>query len=346
VVRIAFAWPGLPDYAARCIRAVIDRQIHVTVIGTRPEVPIEGMEASLGQQVRWIDGHDIPLTFEKLGLDPPEIFFCGGYAVPAMRSLTADCNERGIPVILLSDNYLHGSLMSRAAVALRHRLILRRRYSGIFVPGEAGRAYALAMGYRPAQIRTGLYSADPTLFHDGPPLCDRRKRFLFVGSFIDRKNVLVLTEAFIRFAQSHPDWELCLCGSGPLKARIPEFDRILVHDFVQPHQLAEMMQEARCLVLPSLKEHFGLVVHEAALSGCALALSDAVGAGADLATADNAIVFHNGDTAAIQRTLDKMAGWSDAQWRRAERNSVDLAARISPGHFANSIEAFVREMVS
>ena len=44
MTELVVAWPGLPDYAARCIRAVIERSaVSVAVIGTRPDVPIEGL---------------------------------------------------------------------------------------------------------------------------------------------------------------------------------------------------------------------------------------------------------------------------------------------------------------
>lgn len=345
--KVCFAWSGLPDYAARCIRAVINTNMYqITVIATRPDVPIAGMERSLGQEVTWVDGSDQTLDFARLGLPEPDVFFSGGYNIPAFWSLITACNRRSIPVVLLSDNNLHGGKLRQLAIAVRSRLFLLRRFDGILVPGEAGRAYAKLAGYAPSAIRTGLYSADPALFCDGRPLSERPKRFLFVGRFIDRKNVLGLTEAFAQFARHYPDWELHLCGSGPERHAIPHHDRLVMHDFVQPPDLAAMMREMRCLVLPSLREHFGLVVHEAALSGCALALSDTIGAAADLAADENAVVFPAGDADAIEAALSKLAGWSDEDWNKAGKVSASLAARIGPAQFANSVAAFVQELAA
>ena len=46
--QIVFSWHGLPQYAARLIRAAIDRLGRpCLVIGSRPTVPVEGMERIL-----------------------------------------------------------------------------------------------------------------------------------------------------------------------------------------------------------------------------------------------------------------------------------------------------------
>jgi glycosyltransferase involved in cell wall biosynthesis len=342
MANLVFAWSGLPDYAARCIRAVIKRQLHdVSVVATRPDVPIRGMEQSIGRQVNWLNGAHSRTSFCSLGIARPDVFFCGGHAIPAFRSLTAECNREGIPVVLLSDNYLEGSVAWRIASKLRHQVVLHRRFVGVLVPGLAGQQYAEAMGYHPTRIRMGLYSADPVLFHDGASLDQRAKRFLFVGRFNERKNVLRLAEAFASFAQRHDDWELHLCGSGPQGQTIRAHPRLVVHDFMQPPQLSQMMREARCLFLPSLTEHFGLVVHEAALSGCALALSDRIGAASDFAGPANAVMFAPRDTHAIIQAMEVLAGWDAAKWKAAGVESIARAARLSPATFADSVEAFV-----
>ena len=45
VKNITFAWPGLPEYACRSIRAVIDQNLaSVSVVATQARVPISGLE--------------------------------------------------------------------------------------------------------------------------------------------------------------------------------------------------------------------------------------------------------------------------------------------------------------
>ena len=339
---IAFAWPGFPDYAARCIRAVILRSPSpVSVIATRASVPVEGVEQSLGQPVHWISDTNRGITWQQLGMDRPDLLFVGGYSTPAFDALASSCRRQGGKVVLNSDNNWQATWRQSTLDPLRHRLLLRHKYDGMFVPGQSGLHFARIMGYPPDRTLTGLLGADPDLFHGGPPLPSLPKTFLFAGTFNANKNVPGLAEAFIRFAGDHRDWELVLCGNGPLRTHLPQHPQLIVHDFVQPIRLAELMRYARCLVLPSLEEHWGLVVHEAALSGCALAVSDAVGAKADLARPENAVLFRPGDARSIEQAVRIIASWDSEAWASAENMSRKLAMQFGPEKFADSIEQFM-----
>jgi glycosyltransferase involved in cell wall biosynthesis len=182
-----------------------------------------------------------------------------------------------------------------------------------------------------------MYGADPALFFNGPPLEERAKKFLFVGQLIERKNVLKLADAFMRFAVDNPDWTLEICGSGPLRNSIPDHKAIIVRDFIQPAQLAGLLRSARALVLPSLEEHWGVVVHEAALSGCLLLLSTAVGAVDDFAAPQNSVLFEARDGEACEAALRKVAAMPEAQLRQAQAKSVELAVGFGPHRFSSEL---------
>ncbi|MGO9485285.1 MAG: glycosyltransferase family 4 protein [Rhodomicrobium sp.] len=339
---IAFAWSGLPDYASRCIRAVIDRHPGgVEVIGTRPEVPIEGMELSLAQPAHWIDGSRTDLRWRELGLAPPALFFQGGYYWPAFRALGAECRAAGGAVVGLSDATWQGYWRQVLADPVRHRLLLRRKFDGWFVPGRSGLRHARIMGYPPGRTQAGMLGADPALFNGGGRLSQRPKTLLFVGRLSPIKNVLGLVNAFSRFAIDHPEWQLQICGSGPQRALLPSLPNMHIADFVQPSELVRKLQEARCLVLPSIREPWGVVVHEAALCGCALALSSSVGANDDLAYPENSVIFPPGDETAIEAALRELATWNAARWEQAEQSSRHLAQQFGPQRFANGVDRFI-----
>ncbi|MCP9234079.1 glycosyltransferase [Mesorhizobium sp. LMG 17147] len=344
---IAFAWSGLPDYAARCIRAVIDRfPGTVTVIGTRPSVPIAGMERSLGQAVHWIDGRDADADWTRLGLTRPDLFFQGGFHWPAFNSLGVRCRSGGGKVILQTDSNWQGTLRQHLLDPIRHRALLRRRFDGVFVPGIAGTKYAERMGYRSSTVLEGMYGADPVLFNGGASLNSRPKRFLFVGRLVQVKFVVALAKAFVDFAADNSEWSLQICGAGPLREQLPCHPRLDVSDFLQPAQLADVFRNARCLVLPSLYEPWGLVAHEAVLSGCALALSQVVGSAQDLATKSNSVLFRPGDVNAITDALRSIASWDTHHWQEAENASRSVATKFGPGPFADAVARFVDKMHS
>lgn len=334
---IAFSWNGLPQYAARLLRAAIEQLggNAIPVIGTRPSVPVKGMEAALGQTVYWIDV-DSPKSWAELNLAVPKLFFQSGWAYPGFNKLGAEVKAKGGKVIGLSDANWRGDFRQKVLGPLAFRLQKRRLFDAMIVPGQSGQRLMRYFGFPDERVFTGMYGADPALFGGGEPLRARPKSFLFVGQFIDRKNVLKLSQAFIRFYDDHPDWTLRLTGSGELRDMIPQHPAIIIEDFVQPEHLAERYRQARFFVLPSKVEAWGLVVHEAALSGCGLVLSKTVGSGYDLADTQNAIRFEPSTVDKLEAALRSAAARSDDQLALIEARSRNIARGFGPEKFAQS----------
>ncbi|TIL62935.1 MAG: glycosyltransferase [Mesorhizobium sp.] len=338
---VAFSWHGLPQYAARLIRAAaarLDRPC--VVVGSRPVVPIDGMEQVLGRPVQWIDPGK-PTSWSEIGLKIPKFYIQSGWSYPAFSALGREVKEAGGCVIGLSDANWRGDLrqllLGPAAFRLRHR----RHFDAIIVPGHQGERLLRYFGMPRHRIRMGLYGADPTLFSPGPPLAERPPEFLFVGQLIRRKDILGLTSAFVEFCRQRPEWTLRICGSGELRNQIPVHPKIIVEDFVQPQELASRYYSARFLVLPSLVEAWGLVVHEASLSGCGLVLSDAVGSADDLASDRNAMRFRAGYEREILAALHSAADSSPDWLVGARFESRALAQNFGPERFAVEVSSLI-----
>lgn len=340
--RVAFSWNGLPQYAARLIRAAIDAVGEdCVVVGSRPLVPVEGMEEALGQPVHWVDPGR-PVTWRGLGLDVPRVYFQSGWAYPAFSALGAEVRRAGGRVVGMSDANWRGDFRQMVLGALAFRLRYRRHFDAMLVPGRQAARLMGWFGLPPERVSCGMYGAEPGLFGGGPPLCERPPAFLFVGQFIARKGVLDLAEAFVRIAQRHPSWHLAIVGGGEQRGLLPAHPRISVEDFVQPQALAGRFRAVRFLVLPSRLEAWGLVVHEAALCGCALVLSDRVGSADDLATQVNALRFRAGDVAGLAQALAAAAAFDAARLARAEAESRRLAGRFGPARFGQEAAGLVR----
>ena len=134
-------------------------------------------------------------------------------------------------------------------------------------------------------------------------------------------------------------------SGGPLKGHLPAHPRIRVHGFVQPEALGALYRSARIFALPSRREAWGLVVHEAALSGCQLLLSDAIGARWDFASPDlNAVVVPVGDRTALAAALLHLTGDDAAALERAQAASLRRARTHGPAVFADRVSAIVRKL--
>jgi glycosyltransferase involved in cell wall biosynthesis len=112
------------------------------------------------------------------------------------------------------------------------------------------------------------------------------KYLLFVGRFIEVKNLTRLLEAFGRAGDDEVvrGWKLVLAGDGPLRGEIeravqtePLRGRVVLPGMVPTCNLPQLYARAAALILPSIVETWGLVVNEAAACGLPLAVSERCG---------------------------------------------------------------------
>src|SRR5262245_3643198 len=107
-------------------------------------------------------------------------------------------------------------------------------------------------------------------------------RFLFVGRLIERKGLDVLLQAFRDF----PGGELWIAGEGPLRAVAVNAasgdPRLRYLGHVEGKDLPKLYADVDALVVPSLYEPWGLVVHEGLGNGLPVIASDQVAAADDL----------------------------------------------------------------
>lgn len=107
---------------------------------------------------------------------------------------------------------------------------------------------------------------------------------LFVGTLQPRKNITRLIEAFSKVikAEGHEDLQLVIVGKkGWLYEKILEapntyhvLEQVKFLDFVSDEDLPGLYEQAKCYVLPSLYEGFGLPVLEAMKYGCPVITSN------------------------------------------------------------------------
>ena len=302
-------------------------------------MPIRGMEELAQCPVRWI-ADDEKRSLGDICGEWPRLMMTPGWGYPLYNRFRDEARGRGCFIVGAADNNLVLSF-KECLRSLRFQLLFRHKYDAFFVPGKSGIRLLRFYGVPANRIVTGLYAADETLFHDGQPLEERSKRMLFVGQLCERKNVLRLCEAF-RLSDGHgKGWTLDLYGSGPLRDGIPTGNGVAVHDFMQPERLAEVYRQSRCFILPSLSEHWGVVVHEAALSGCVLLLSDCIGAGEDfLHSGRNGFAFRPYSTADLASAMEKVYAMNDDELRAARQESIDLSSHVGLASFVDGIRRF------
>ena len=81
--------------------------------------------------------------------------------------------------------------------------------------------------------------------------------------------------------------------------------------------------------------------NEATLAGCALLLTRAVGASADLLNAKNGVAVRTNSAEALESALREMAAWNEARFIEASDESLSLADRFGPRRFVSAFHDIV-----
>ena len=216
------------------------------------------------------------------------------------------------------------------------RLFLRPRFDGFLVPGRAAESLLESFGVDLGRIRRGMYAASPDVFKpDHDPARASARRVLYVGQLIERKAVDVLVEAFGEVRTRLPDAELRLVGDGPLcDVREPG---VIVTPFSDSETVAQLMKECTVFVLPSRLDHWGVVVHEAALCGSPLVVSNMVGARHELVSRENGRVVDAGNATELAEALERMLQLDQESWHRMSKASAAAADRITPDDWIDAV---------
>lgn len=185
-------------------------------------------------------------------------------------------------------------------------------------------------------VPTSLDGAAP-LRPEGAP------HFLFVGRLIARKRPLEVIQSFASVADQLPGARLTVVGDGPLMDEVTTLassvgEQIVIAGHVEGEALRSVYSSADILVIPSLREVWGLVVNEALAHGLYVIASDEVASAHDLVTRENGCIVPASDLDQLTNSMiqagREVALDSDARLRRA--SSV---LHCTPKKFAQDIAA-------
>jgi glycosyltransferase involved in cell wall biosynthesis len=306
----------------------------IVILGTPGPQKREDILRTVGQEVIWLGGNE-NATWQSLGLQVPQWFFVSGWSNPQFNRLARQARDAGACIIMMADNSRKHNLR-QAIGAIISRMKWQSMFDYAFVPGASAMDLMRFLGVPEHRIRAGLYGADPQLFVAGPPIPAREREFLFVGQFIARKGLRELIESVADLRRGAADFTLAAMGAGPLEGALRAAG-ITVLPFGDASYVAQEMRKSRFLVLPSLEDNWGVVVHEAACSGCGLILSDGVAAGLDLLAVDNGLLCRRGESKSLTRSMTAAMRMTADELTRCGNASLHVAASFGPDRFAAAV---------
>jgi len=327
-MKLLVLYTALAGYMTACLgtfRRVTDATLLTYAWPTETDAPFsEAMTAGIGEirNRAVVSPADIVVAGHKFA---PDAVLVSGWMDKGYLRAARAFRRLGIPVIAGCDTQWTGALRQRIA-AFAAPIYLHTAFDALWVTGERQAAFAHALGYRGDRCWDGFYACDWDRFAAAPPPAGDRESppsFLYVGRYVPEKGITTLAAAYARYrAMVDRPWPLVCAGAGPQRAALVAAGA-LDHGFVQPAELPGLMANASALILPSIREPWGVVLQEAAAAGLPLIASRACGAAVHLLRDGfNGNTFPPEDTAALARAMTRLHESS-----AADRTAMGAASR-------------------
>ncbi len=162
------------------------------------------------------------------------------------------------------------------------------------------RSAALLTPYLPRQARLHPLQNVVDVVAEPPVDAGRNRTILCIGRLDQEKGVMLVAETAHRLGLP-----ILFVGDGPLRGAVEALPGVTVTGWISSEAVRHALDDARCLVFPSLwYETYGLVVSEAAARGVPAIVSDISAAAERIEDGVNGWRFRNGDPVDLARCLE------------------------------------------
>jgi len=257
----------------------------------------------------------------------PDVLIVNGWGHKESQHSLAWARKHGCPIVLLSDSAYEDAPRVWWKELVKRWIV--RGSKSAFVAGSPQASYAAKLGIDAARI---FYPGSCVVDNDywaAKSLYARQneaairiqlglpvKYFLFVGRFIEKKNVPCLVRAYARYrsAAGQDAASLVLCGDGPARDEVhaeirnAQLKDVITPGFAQIDTLPYYYALSSCFVMPSSHyEQWGLVANEAMACGTPVLLSEKCGSATDLViNGVNGFTFDPANADQLANLLDRM----------------------------------------
>lgn len=282
-----------------------------------------------------------PTLISRIQEFHPDVIFCSGWADKEYMQVCKDMKGKTKRVLKFDNPWRN--TMKQNLMRVIGPLYLRKFFDACWVSGRPQREYARRCGFQEKEISEGGYSGDYEYFHQAYLRNKENKkkkfphRFIYVGRYIPIKGVDFMWNAFYEFQQETPnDWELWCLGKGELRPVMPEHPSIRDFGFIQPAEMEKFVAETGVFIMSSIKDHWGVAVHEYAASGFPLVCSSGVYAyTAFLKNGYNGFVHEPNNKKSLKEALRKVISLPDEKLWEMGNRSAELAAGMTPSVWAS-----------
>ena len=168
--------------------------------------------------------------------------------------------------------------------------------------------------------------------------CGRKINFLYIGQYVDRKNISLILNWFKQ--NSIDNITVTFIGKGPLEKLINkqslEDGRIFNRGFCDKNFLKENISNYDFLILPSDKEPFGIVLIEALACGVPCIVSNADGPSEIIKNGYNGFIFDlNNKEKNFADAMNLVLNLSIGERTRLKENAIQSSKQYDTGNIIN-----------
>jgi glycosyltransferase involved in cell wall biosynthesis len=258
---------------------------------------------------------------------------------------------RRFKIVYMSDSKADDGKRHWLKESLKRLLV--SRFDGALVAGEKHRRYAQSLGIPLHRSRIGFDVIDVDYFHEAArralacaPI--ERVRFglphryvLCVSRFVERKNVLLVVEAFARSTLPRQGISLVLVGQGPLEQAIRNkisaldlHEHVVILHEVLNRDMPALYALADFIVLASEFDQWGLCVNEAMSAGRPAIVSVTCGCANELVhDGHNGFIVQPGNVDELAERMSRL-GEDEKLRARFAANSLSMIRNWTPKLFA------------
>ena len=342
-MKITILWSSLASYSVAFFKELALKGCSIQLIyqPTERKTPYKVFDLSFCEEALE-DSGQVKSNLDSIIDDfHPSCILMSSWAFPHFMRLTKKARKKGIYVISTIDHQWYGTIKQHIGVILS-RIFLKPSIDKFLVAGDRQAHFARKLGY--SDVLSGLYAADVNNFTCDVPIWQRSAYFLFIGRLVAIKGIEELAGAYLAYrGQVKKPWGLKIAGSGPLEYLLRRIPGIELLGFIQPAGVPELMRGARCFVLPSRWEPWGVVIHEAAAAGLPIIATYPCGA--------TTMFVRDGDNGYVvppkkehlTKAMVRVSGAPEAELNHMSTTSSTLAKLWSPDKLANY---FIEEVIA
>ena len=280
---------------------------------------------------------------EKAAAFKPDLVYVSGWKNKKYLFLAKKYKLKGINVVLTMDNHWKKEI-KQYFFTLFSRFFLLSRFTHIWIPGQPQYEYAKKLGFKKNRIITGLYCANENLFKTINQSKFNRQ-FLFIGRLVEHKGLIILFNVINKLIEEKKlNFKFHFVGNGPLLNHIPKHPNIKHTQFINPIDLPNILKNAGIFILPSLYEAWGVVIHEAVLSGLPVITTYQTGASSEfIINNKNGFLYNAKNEKELKNIILSSVNMTESEYFKMSTNSKKLSDKINLTNWSKQLNFILNE---